>query len=111
MFVFFFTLLCIGFLVRFGRRRFQVSKVETEEVLKFRVLDKLLNVAPCKRMTAGCPHGVNEIFQQRNVADPIFDLVIFFCLIFIYLFFFFLLTGSENFVCELISRHGDLFCV
>uniref|UniRef100_A0A0N5A911 CPSF_A domain-containing protein n=1 Tax=Syphacia muris TaxID=451379 RepID=A0A0N5A911_9BILA len=59
----------------YGKALPSVSKNETEEVLKFHVLDKLLNVAPCKRMTAGCPHGLSEAFQQRHNVDPIFDMV------------------------------------
>lgn len=48
------------------------------EKLEFRVIDRLPNVGPCKKMTAGCPHGINSYFQQISRRDPLFDLVIIF---------------------------------
>ncbi|MFH4978963.1 hypothetical protein AB6A40_005672 [Gnathostoma spinigerum] len=49
------------------------STMETE--LKFRILDSLLNIAPCKKMTTGCPDKLSPHFQQSIRSDPLFDLV------------------------------------
>uniref|UniRef100_A0A0M3K416 CPSF_A domain-containing protein n=1 Tax=Anisakis simplex TaxID=6269 RepID=A0A0M3K416_ANISI len=47
----------------------------TVEKMRFRVLDRLLNVAPCKRMTVGCCEGLNSYLQGHQRLDPVFDLV------------------------------------
>ncbi|VDN50784.1 unnamed protein product [Dracunculus medinensis] len=55
----------------------EFSKLEEQgtEKLEFRVIDRLPNVGPCKKMTAGCPHGINSYFQQISRRDPLFDLI------------------------------------
>lgn len=73
MFRFFFT-------NDFHEKFLKFSKLEEQgtEKLEFRVIDRLPNVGPCKKMTAGCPHGINSYFQQISRRDPLFDLVIIF---------------------------------
>lgn len=46
------------------------------QVMNIRVLDKLLNVGPCKKVTAGCP-SISSYFQETPRRDPLFDLVVF----------------------------------
>uniref|UniRef100_A0A158Q7F8 CPSF_A domain-containing protein n=1 Tax=Elaeophora elaphi TaxID=1147741 RepID=A0A158Q7F8_9BILA len=53
----------------------KVTKTESaEELLNIRVLDKLLNVGPCKKITGGCP-SISAYFQEITRKDPLFDLV------------------------------------
>lgn len=57
---------------------FQVTKTNSaEELLNIRVLDKLLNIGPCKKITGGCP-SISTYFQETPRKDPLFDLVNFF---------------------------------
>ncbi|VDK49743.1 unnamed protein product [Gongylonema pulchrum] len=40
------------------------------EKMNIRVLDKLLNVGPCKKITAGCP-SISSYFQEVSRRDPL----------------------------------------
>ncbi|KHN80691.1 putative cleavage and polyadenylation specificity factor subunit 1 [Toxocara canis] len=51
------------------------SQEATVEKMRFRVLDRLLNVAPCKKMTSGCCEGLNSYLQEQPRLDPVFDIV------------------------------------
>ncbi|VDK82154.1 unnamed protein product [Litomosoides sigmodontis] len=53
----------------------KVTKTNSaEELLNIRVLDKLLNIGPCKKITGGCP-SISAYFQETPRKDPLFDLV------------------------------------
>ncbi|KAM3728993.1 putative cleavage and polyadenylation specificity factor subunit [Dirofilaria immitis] len=59
----------------YGEMLPKVTKTDsTEELLNIRVLDKLLNVGPCKKITGGCP-SISAYFQETTRKDPLFDLV------------------------------------
>uniref|UniRef100_A0A9J2PBZ7 Cleavage/polyadenylation specificity factor A subunit C-terminal domain-containing protein n=1 Tax=Ascaris lumbricoides TaxID=6252 RepID=A0A9J2PBZ7_ASCLU len=52
-----------------------ISQDVSVEKMRFRVLDRMLNVAPCKKMTSGCSEGLNSYLQEQPRLDPVFDRV------------------------------------